>query len=361
MARVRDALVDFSGASITNGQILSYLKDALGVAILPGEFAPDPQVVDPLDDTVVDPAKWAVVGSGVSEGTFLGRDAIIMSGPAVPPAYDTDGVIYKPAIAGAIGAMWHSKFILTEAVEWLAGLQEYAFTVDNVVTPTTWSLKYNTPQVPDNSTMIRFRPGRIQIVRGGASGQFIDVPDSSWLASHPTDVSRQYPLNVAFVFTQTGFQIWVHQPGVWDAARLVHTETRSALTQPTNGYSFCVNKYTTDSFLAFFDPSTGFRNDAVVSGAVMHCATIQDQVQLNTLDVDFETGGVIGQNGFVTVRFPTLGPTAYTLAQVAELAAVLSDADQHPVEFLLSGDVALKHPTRINILDNGLQEETTEG
>lgn len=357
MARVRDALVDFSGAVVTNGQILSYLKDALGVATLPGEFAPDPQVVDPLDDAAIDPAKWATVGVGVSEGSYLGRNAIIMSGPAVPPAYDTDGVIYKPALAASVGDIWHSKFILTDAVEWLAGLQEYAFTVDSVVAPTTWSLKYTAPQVPDNSTMIRFRPGRIQIVRGGSAGQFVDVPDSAWYASHPSDVSKQYPINIAFVFTQTGYQIWVHQPGVWDAARLVHTETRSTLTQPADGYSFCVNKYTTDSFLAFFDPSTGFRNDAVVSGSVMHCATLEDQIQLNTLNVDYETGGVIGQNGFVTVRFPTLGPTAYTLAQVAELAAVLSDAHQHPVEFLLSGDVALKHPTRINILDSGLEEQ----
>jgi len=165
---------------------------------------------------------------------------------------------------------------------------------------------------------------------------------------------------VAFVFTRTGFQIWVHQPGVWAAARLVHTETRSTLAPPTNGYSFCLNKYTTDSPMGLFDPSTGFRNDCVVSGAVVHTSGLFDQVQLNTLDVNHETGGVIGQNGFVTVRFPTLGPTAYTLAQVAELAAVLSDADQHPVEFLLSGDVSLKHPTRINILDEGLAEETND-
>lgn len=360
MSRVRDALVDFSGATVVNGQILSYLKDALGVAILPGEFAPDPLVVDPLNDTIVDPTKWATVGVGVTEAPYLGRNCIIMAGPAVPLAYDTDGVIYKPALVGNVGDMWHAKFIMTDNIEWLAGLQEYAFTVDNVVTPTTWTLKYLIAQVPDNSTYLRFRPGRIQVVRGGSSGQFIDISDSAWLASHPTDVSKQYPINIAFVFTRTGYQIWVHQPGVWVAAKLVHTETRSTLAPPTNGYSFCVNKYSTDSLLGFFDPSTGFRNDAVVSGGVMHCSGLLDQVQLNTLDTNFETGGVIGQNGFVTVRFPTLGPTAYTLAQVAELAAVLSDADQHPVEFLLSGDVSLKHPTRINILDNGLPELVTD-
>ena len=360
MARVRDALIDFSGASVVNGQILSYLKDALGVAILPGEFAPDPLVVDPLNDVTIDPAKWSPVGGFVSEGPYLGRNCLIVSGPLTPLAFDTDGIIYKPAIMGAIGAMWHSKFIMTDAVEWLAGVQEYAFTVDSVVTPTTWSLKYNTAQVPENSTMLRFRPGRIQVVRGGANGVFIDIPDSSWLASHPTDVSKQYPIHIAFVFTQTGYQIWAHQPGVWAAARLVHTETRASLVQPVNGYSFCVNKYSTDSILGFFDPSTGFRNDAVVSGCVMHCSSLLDQVQLNTLVANHETGGVIGQNGFVTVRFPTLGPTAYTLAQVAELSAVLSDADQHPVEFLLSGDVSLKHPSRINILDNGLSEIVTD-
>jgi hypothetical protein len=359
MARVRDALIDFSGASISNGQILSYLKDALGVAILPGEFAPDPQVVDPLDDTVIDPAKWATVGGFVSEGSYLGRDAIMIAGPLSPLAFDTDGVIYKPAIVPAVGAMWHSKFIMTDAVEWLAGLQEYAFTVDNVVTPTTWTLKYGIAQVAENSTYLRFRPGRIQVVRGGSAGQFIDIPDSSWLASHPTDVSKQYPISIAFVFTLTGYQIWVHQPGVWAAARLVHTETRASLVQPVDGYSFCVNKYSTDSLLGFFDPSTGFRNDAVVTGGVIHCAGLLDQVLLNTLNTNFQTGGVIGQNGFVTVRFPTLGPTAYTLAQVRELSAVLSDAEQHPIEFLLSGDVALRHPTRINILDDGLPEVET--
>jgi len=356
MSRVRDALVDFSGASIVNGQILSYLKDALDVAILPGEFAPDPQVVDLLTPGPIDTAKWAAIGALVTQASFLGRNALRMSGPLVPPAYDTDGVIYKPAILGNVGGMWHSKFIMTDNIEWLAGLQEYDFTGG----PGAFNLKYNTPQVPDNSTYLRFRPGRIQVVRGGANGQFIDIPDSSWLASHPTDVSRQYPINIAFIFTQTGFQIWVHQPGVWAAARLVHTETRSTLVQPTNGYCFCVDKFTTDSPLALLDPSTGFRNDAVISGSVMHCATILDQVQLNTLDVNFETGGVIGQNGFVTVRFPTLSPTSYTLAQVAELAAVLSNANQHPVEFLLSGDISLKHPTRINILDHGLSEIVTD-
>jgi len=360
MSKVRDALVDFSGASISNGQILSYLKDALGVAMLPGEFAPDAQVVDPLTPGPIDTAKWNAVGSFVTQAAYLGRNSIVMSGPLVPPAYDTDGLIYKPALAGSIGSMWHSKFIMTDNIEWLAGLQEYAFTVDSVVTPTTWMLKYLIAQVPDNSTYLRFRPGRIQVVRGGSTGQFIDIPNSAWLASHPTDVSKQYPVNIAFVFTRTGYQIWVHQPGVWVAARLVHTETRSTMAPPANGYSFCVNKFTTDSPLGYFDPSTGFRNDAVVSGAVMHCATLLDQIQLNTLNVNYETGGIIGQNGFVTVRFPTLGPAAYTLAQVAELAAVLSDADQHPVEFLLTGDVSLKHPTRINILDDELSEGVTD-
>ncbi len=359
MARVRDALVDFTGASIVNGQILSYLKDALGVATLPGEFAPDPLVVDPLDDVNVNPALWNVTGVGVAEGPYLGRNCIKMGGPTDPPVYDSNGIIYKPALPGAIGDMWHAKLIMTDNIEWLAGLQEYQFTVDNISSPTTWTLKYGVVQVPDNSTYIRFRPGRIQIVRGGSAGQFIDVPDSAWLASHPTDVSRQYPINIAFVFTQSGYQIWVHQPGVWAAARLVHTETRSTLAPATNGYSFCVNKFTSDSTLGFYDPSTGFRNDAVVSGATIHCADLLDQVQLNTMDVLFETGGIIGQNGFVTVRFPTLGPTAYTLAQVAELAAVLSDANLHPVEFLLSGDVSLKYPTRVNILDDGLAEVVT--
>ncbi len=356
MARVRDALVDFTGASIVNGQILSYLKDALGVAILPGEFAPDPLVVDPLDDTVINPALWSVTGAGVTEGAYLGHDCLKVAGPLVPPAYDTDGVIYKPALLGAVGDMWHAKFIMTDNIEWLAGLQEFQYTVDSVVAPTTWTLKYGIAQVPDNSTYIRFRPGRVQIVRGGSGGLFTDVPNSAWLASHPTDVSKQYPINIAFVFTATGYQIWVHQPGVWAAARLVHTETRSTLAPATYGYSFCVNKFTTDSTLGFFHPSTGFRNDAAVSGATMHCADILDQVQLNTMDVRHETGGIIGQNGFVTVRFPTLSPTAYTLAQVAELGAVLSDANLHPVEFLLSGDVSLKYPTRVSILDDGLEE-----
>lgn len=353
MSKVRDALVDFSQASVVNGQILSYLEDALGVAILPGSFSPDPVVVDPLDDAVIDATKWAMVAGGASEGPYLGHNSIQMTAPASPD-YDVSGLIYKPAIPGTVGGLWHAKFIMTDNIEWLAGLQEYAFTVDSVVVPTTWTLKYKVAQVPSNSTYLRFRPGRIQVVRGGQAGAFVDVPDSAWLASHPTDVSRQYPIHIGFVFTRTGYQIWVHQPGVWDAAKLVHTETRSSGVHPVNGYSFCVNKFTSDSTLGFYHPSTGFRTDAQVNGAVIHCATLQDLVQLNTLVADYETGGVIGQNGFVTVRFPTLGPTAYTLDQAQELAAQLGGAHQHPIEFVLAGDVALKHPTRINVLDSGL-------
>lgn len=349
--KIRSALIDFEDATVVNGQVLAYLKDALGVAVLPGEFAPKPIVVDPLDDFILDPAKWDAKGAGVTEGPFLGRNSIIMQGPAVPPAYDTDGVIYKPAIMGSIGSLWHAKFILTDAVEWLAGLQEYAFTVSG---GPVYTLKYLAPQVPDNSTYVRFRPGRIQIVRGGPSGQVIDVLNSSWLASHPTDVSKQYPIHLGIVFTRTGFQIWAHQPGVWSVARLIHTEVRSTGVQPVAGYSFCVNKYTTDSALALFDPSTGFRNDTVVTGGVVKTANIDDLVQLNTLLVNYTTGGVMGQNGFVTVRFPTFGPTAYSLDQVKELAAQLSDAQMHPIEFLLSGDVSLKHPTRISVLDQTL-------
>ena len=56
-------------------------------------------------------------------------------------------------------------------------------------------------------------------------------------------------------------------------------------------------------------------------------------------------------------RFPTIGPSAYTLAQVAELSNVLSDANEHPIDFLLSGDVSIQNPTRINILDQTLENE----
>jgi len=359
MARVRDALVNFTGATVANGEVQKYLVDALGTATLPGEFGVKPAVVDPLDDTSLDTTKWAAIGSAVSEGSYLSRDCILLDGPPATLGYDTDGVIYKPAIMGTVGALWHSKFIMTDNIEWVAGLQEYAFTVNNVVTPTTWTLKYLVTQVPDNSTYLRFRPGRIQVVRGGTNGQFIDIPNSSWLASHPTDTTRQYPIHIAFVFTLNGYQIWVHQPGVWEEARLVHTETRSTGTQPADGYSFCVDKYSTDSRLGFFDPSTGFRNDCVVSGAVIDTALVQNAVQLNTLLMDYVTGGVIGQSGTVQVRFPTYSPRAYLPSEVAEITDVLSGANQYPVEFLLSGDIAIKHPTRINILDYGLEEQAS--
>lgn len=357
MAKVRDALVDFSGASVSNGDIQKYLIDALAAAALPGEFGVDPDVVDPLDDTTVDPTKWSIVGSSVSEGPYLNRNCLLLDGPPATLGYDTDGVIYKPAIPGTIGGLWHAKLIMTDAIEWLVGLQEYAFTVDNVVTPTTWTLKHLIAQVPDNSTMLRFRPGRVQVVRGGTAGVFVDVPNSAWLASHPTDTTKQYPIHIAYVFTLTGFQIWVHQPGVWDEARLVHTETRSTGQQPADGYSFCVNKYSTDSRLGMFHPSTGFRNDCVVSGAVIHAANVADEIQLNTLVINSQTGGVIGQNGTIQVRFPSHGPNAYSQEQVRELNTVTSGAQQYPVDFLMSGDIALRHPTRINIMDQGLAEE----
>jgi len=359
MPRVRDALVNFAGASVTNGSIQKYLIDALNVAQLPGEFGVKPAVVDPLNDTVVDPTKWAIKGVSVTEGAYLGRNCLLLDGPPTTLGYDTDGVVYMPAIVGTVGEIWHCKLIMTDAIDWLVGLQEYAFTVNNLITPTNWFLKYLTAQVPDNSTYIRFSPGRIQIVRGGSAGPVVNVANSAWLASHPTDTTKQYPIHVAFIFTLTGFQIWVHQPGVWAEARLIHTEVRSTGTKPPNGYSFCVNKYSTDSRLGVFDPSTGFRNDCVVSGAVIDTALIQDEVQLNTLLMDYETGGVIGQNGSIAVRFPTLSPRSYSPAQIPELIDVLSGAHQHPVEFLLSGDIVLRHPTRINIVDYGLEAVAT--
>lgn len=355
VSKVRDALVDFSVASVSNGDIQKYLVDALAVAQLPGEFGVDPAVVDPLDNASIDPAKWSPVGASVSEGPYLNRNCLLMDGPPATLGYDTDGVIYKPAIMGAIGGLWHAKLIMVDAIEWLVGFQEYAFTVNNVITPTTWTLKHLIAQVPDNATMLRFRPGRIQVVRGGTAGVYVDVPNSAWLASHPTDTTKQFPIHIAFVFTITGFQIWVHQPGVWAEARIVHTETRSTGQQPTNGYSFCVNKYSTDSRLGMFHPSTGFRNDCVVSGAVIHAANVEDEIQVNTLEINSQTGGVIGQNGTILVRFPSYSPSAFTQEQVRELNTVMSGAQQYPVDFLLSGDIVVRHPTRINILDQGLE------
>ena len=71
MARVRDTLVNFSDAVVTNGEIQKYLIDALRVAVLPGEFGVKPMVVDPLDDATVDVTKWAAIGSAVGEGSYL--------------------------------------------------------------------------------------------------------------------------------------------------------------------------------------------------------------------------------------------------------------------------------------------------
>ena len=252
----RSAILDFSNVVLTGAEVLKYLTPTtLG---LPEVIAVKPNPFDPCDDAVIDPAKWATTGV-VTEGPFLGVDGLHIDGGALP-AFDQAGVIYKPAILASIGKMITARAIVDHPVEYVFSLQEYAFTVNQIAPPpTTWTLKYLVaPQDLRNSIGVRVAPGALYFFEGGVGGNEEFVSE---LPSKMSKAGEIYPVQIAFIFTATGWTIWANIPGVWTEARMVKSYTRPGGTHAANGYSFCANLYTADNSLHFYDLASQFKGN----------------------------------------------------------------------------------------------------
>ena len=332
-------IFDLRSASLVDTEVL---KRSTEGASYPLQIAAKPDAFDLHNDASINTALWASIGGGNSEGAFIGVNCIQMTGPAAP-AWDTDGVIYKPALTPTVGNAIIGQVILTEGSKFAVGLQEYIFTVDDVVTPTAWTLKYDVAQATDSSTYVLFEPGRISLIKGGSGGSTTVISDSSWMVS---DAATVRPIYVAFVFSNNGYQVYVNQPMVWDAPRLIGTIVRSAGTHPVNGYSFCVDKYYSDSTLGFYGLCQAFKTAGTVSNYLIVDSTSK-VLQLNTLELNEQVGGIISQSGSVYVQFPTISPKWYTLTEVAGETTQFTGEYAYPINFKLSGDATISHPIQI--------------
>jgi len=343
----RNALVDLSNLVLVDAEIISYLEPS--TELVPALVAAKPDPVDPFDDASIDPAKWSTTGS-VAEQAFLGVDGLTITGPTTP-GYDQAGVVYKPAITSAAGKMVLARCIMDHPVEYVLSLQEYAFTVDSIVTPTTWTLKHLIAQDLRNSMGVRVAPGALYFFEGGASGveEFIMS-----LPSKPSISGEIRPIQVGFIFTATGFDIYVHLPGLWTQPVLAKQYTRPGGSHSLNGYSLCVDAYTADNDLHFYDPAYNFKSNAMITGARIVTANLNDQVVISSLLPTQQIGFNMGKTGSINVRIPDYSASLLTLDQVAQVTAKLSGKRVYPIEFELNGDAALAHPVRITVEDTGL-------
>ncbi len=342
MSVTRSALVDLSGIASADVNIQEYLNPEADAR--PAKIAPKPDTVDPLDDTTIDPAKWDVTGS-VAEGQYLsGDDALIITGPGSPD-WDAAGVIYKPAITAQVGKVVFARAQAEHPVEFAFVLQEYDFTG----APGSYTLKYKPAQDLRNSMGLIWRAGHLYFFEGGMLGVEEHVAECPWRGSE--DGGPWFPIQAAFVFTLTGWEIWAHLPGVWDRALLIKTYTRPGGTHATNGYSFCVNARTADDDLAFYNMAMQFKSGVVVDQARIVTANTGDYAYPSSLDVGYEEGVQAGQPGTIRVRFPDLGTTLYDLDEISQITEHLTARQLYQVDFELSGDIALVDPVRITIDD----------
>lgn len=342
---MRSAILDLSNVVLVDAEVLKNLSPrALG---LPDVIATKLEPFDPCDDAAIDPAKWSTTGV-VTEIPFLGVDGLHIDGGAAP-AYDQAGVIYKPAITASVGKMITARAIVDHPVEYVFSLQEYAFTVDSVVLPTTWTLKYLVaPQDLRNSIGVRIAPGAIYFFEGGVGG------NEEFVSELPTKLSKAgevYPVQIAFIFTASGWDIWANIPGIWEDARLVKSYTRPGGTHAPYGYSFCANLYTADNSVHFYDLASFFKANATVTGAYIVASNVGDTIPVSSLLVNTREGKVIERPGMVRVRIPDYSPSMLTLAQLAQVTWGLTGKHLYEVQFELSGDIALVHPHRVSIDD----------
>ncbi len=334
-------LFDLRNATFAHAKIEQVSDSTYQVPI---KVAPDVSAYDDFDTGTIDATLWSPQGGvTTTEGPFLGVNCIQVAGPATP-AWDTNGLIMKVPIVPTVGDAIQGQFIVAAGSTFAVGLQEYAYTVDNIVTPTTWTLKIDQVQTTDNSTYVLFETGRISILRGGTSGEKIIVPDSAWMVSDTTEVR---PIYVNYVFTTNGYEIWVNQPAIWDEPKKIHTEVRSTSLPAPAGYSFCVNKNYSDNILGIHGIAPGFRDDAIISANVLVQA-ITTPLYARTLNVPYETGGIVGLDGDIKVQFPLVSPAWRDLATVALDTLTLTGRLVHPVNFKLIGDIVVTHPITIN-------------
>jgi hypothetical protein len=346
----RNSLIDLSALSLVDAEIISYLEPP--AETIPSLVAAKPNAIDNHDDSTIDPAKWDTLGT-VVEQAFLGVNGLTITGPS-SPGYDAAGVIYKPAIAAVAGKLAMARFIMKHPVEYVVALQEYDFTVDSVVTPTTWDLKYTPAQDLRNSMGLRVAPGALYFFEGGAPGNEEKILG---LPSTPSKVSKLYPIQVGFIFTATGWDIWAHLIGLWDAPQLVKSYTRPGGTHNANGYSMCVNVHTADDDLHFYNMAYNFKSNAQVNGGRIMAANVGDSVIISSLDLVNAIGYNMGKTGTVNVRIPDYSSSLLTLDEIAQVTEKLTGKQVYSIEFELNGDAALKHPARITIEDVGLPEE----
>ena len=352
MSLIRSALVDLKEVASADVDILSYIDPRAEGR--PAIVAAKPNALDPHLGGVIDTSKWEPVGTVVQQA-FADIRGLSITGPATP-AWDTAGVIYKPAIAAQVGRMVFARTILDHSAEYVFSLQEYAFTVDDVVTPTTWDLKHAvTPQDLRNSMGLRYSLGSLYFFEGGAAGNEELVSE---LPARGSASGAVYPIQVAFVFTATGWDIFVHLPGIWAAPKLVKQYTRPGNLHAADGYSFCTDVYTADSFLHFYNLSYYFLNGVLVTGAKVITANTSDRVMIGSMLVGNQIGVNANQVGTVYVRIPDYSNTAYTLEQLAEITDYLTGKQVYDIEFELSGDAAIQHPIRISVDDATLTEQT---
>lgn len=341
----RSAILDLSAVSLVNAEVFEMLTPR--TAGLPKLFAAKPLAFDEHDDAAIDPAKWATTGA-VTEQAWLGVNGLRITGPGAP-AYDVAGVIYKPALLASVGRMVLARAIMDHPAEFIFALQEYAFTVDSVVLPTTWTLKYLVaPQDLRNSIGLRWAPGALYFFEGGVGG------NEEFVAALPAKMSKTgevYPLQVAFIFTQTGWDIWVHIPGVWAEPEMVKRYTRPGGIHAVYGYSFCANVRTADDYVHFYNLANFFQSNAMVTGARIVTSNLGDTVPVGSILVTTKEGYNAAQPGTVRVRVPDYGVGLYTLDQLAEIVYGLTGKHVYEVQFELNGDIAIEHPVRVTIDD----------
>jgi hypothetical protein len=353
MSLIRSALIDLKEAASLDADILAFIDPRSEDR--PAIIAAKPNALDPHTGGVIDTTKWEPVGTVVQQD-FVGIRGLSITGPATP-AWDVAGVIYKPAIAAQVGRVVFARAVLDHSAEYIFSLQEYAFTVDSVATPTTWDLKYTTtPQDLRNSIGLRYSLGSLYFFEGGEAGTEELVSE---LPARSSLVDNVFPIQVAFVFTAAGWDIYAHLPGIWTSPKLVKQYVRPGSVHAADGYSFCTNVYTADSFLHFYNLAYYFLNGVLVSGAKIITANKSDRVMIGSMIVGNQIGVNANQNGQVYVRIPDLSSTAYTLEQLAEITTFLTSKQVYDVEFELSGDAAILHPIRISIDDVTLEAQIT--
>ena len=338
-------IIDLKQATLVNSEITKTSIDDIGAAL---QIAPESDAFDDHSGGVIDSTLWASIGTN-TEGAFLGVDCIKLAGPT-SPIWDADGIIYKPPVvvtSSNVGLALTCQVILEEGGTFAVGLQEYDFTVDSVVTPATWTLKFLQAQSADNSTFVVFESGRIVVYRGGINGERKVISDSAWTVSETGAVR---PIYVTFWFSSNGYEIIVNQPQVWTAPRTIHTEVRSLGSHPTDGYSFCIDKFYSDSLLGFYGLSNVFKSSAQANAYVL----VEDtsvQLLTNTLDANPTIGGLVKQDGAVSYQFPKVSQKWYTQTELAQSQVKLTGQIAHEIRFKLTQDAVIEHPVTIDSLE----------